>query len=387
MIASLLGTPVQTDMHSIAVDGLGHAKACVLMSKGAERPLVLNVVPDGFDPITIDLEYLPPRDYSRKTSAVASKSKWKQKGVIGSSVDPPRTVELIQVPASKEQPSSSAVVSEESLQLPVVISEEPAANKVIPESPTKQSSAGSSPNKGTTSVASDLRSSQVGGIALTGSQFGALALDDPKFPALHSSLPPVASKRKLTIFMTEFSVYEYGADNEDGTIGDKEDDPVGDPFEAHTPPENSVGLEFTHLLDDDLRTTDDEFEDALFTIGVRMTKRRVAYMTYSSGEEVEQFVLGKKFRSPALFKHAVVNHAIHVGANLIWLRRVASSRREPYEAATASTSSSSIHRDIVGLKLYAVRSQSPTTGVSVNSLSRFSLKDLCLDEPRLDICD
>ncbi|CAN1144813.1 hypothetical protein LINPERHAP2_LOCUS14321 [Linum perenne] len=93
------------------------------------------------------------------------KSKWKQKGVIGSSVDPPRTVELIQVPASKEQPSSSAVVSEESLQLPVVISEEPAANKVIPESPTKQSSAGSSPNKGTTSVASDLRSSQVGGIA------------------------------------------------------------------------------------------------------------------------------------------------------------------------------------------------------------------------------
>ncbi|CAN1144811.1 hypothetical protein LINPERHAP2_LOCUS14320, partial [Linum perenne] len=34
-----------------------------------------------------------------------------------------------------------------------------------------------------------------------------------------------------------------------------------------------------------------------------------------------QFVLGKKFRSPALFKHAVVNHAIHVGANLIWLRR------------------------------------------------------------------
>ncbi|CAN1278997.1 hypothetical protein LINPERPRIM_LOCUS16832 [Linum perenne] len=219
-------------------------------------------------------------------------------------------------------------------------------------------------------------------------------------------------------------VYEYGADNEDGTIGDKEDDPVGDPFEAHTPPENSVGLEFTHLLDDDLRTTDDEFEDALFTIGVRMTKRRVAYMTYSSGEEVEQFVLGKKFRSPALFKHAVVNHAIHVGANLIWLRRaptindpstisrslcpllpstitaiaslpnialssakVASSRREPYEAATASTSSSSIHRDIVGLKLYAVRSQSPTTGVSVNSLSRFSLKDLCLDEPRLDICD
>ncbi|CAN1278998.1 hypothetical protein LINPERPRIM_LOCUS16833 [Linum perenne] len=195
MIASLLGTPVQTDMHSIAVDGLGHAKACVLMSKGAERPLVLNVVPDGFDPITIDLEYLPPRDYSRKTSAVASKSKWKQKGVIGSSVDPPRTVELIQVPASKEQPSSSAVVSEESLQLPVVISEEPAANKVIPESPTKQSSAGSSPNKGTTSVASDLRSSQVGGIALTGSQFGALALDDPKFPALHSSLPPVASKR------------------------------------------------------------------------------------------------------------------------------------------------------------------------------------------------
>ncbi|CAN1159329.1 hypothetical protein LINPERHAP2_LOCUS22641 [Linum perenne] len=209
MIASLLGTPVQTDMHSIAVDGLGYAKACVLISKGAERPLVLNVVPDGFDPIAIDLEYLPPRDYSRKTSAVP-KSKWKQKGVIGSSVDPSRTVEPIQVSAtkeqpsgsavvepiqvsaSKEQPSSSVVVSEEPLQLP--ISEESAANKVIPESPIKRSSAGSSPSKGTTGVA-DPRSSQVGGIALTGSQFGALALDDPEFPALHSSLPPVASKR------------------------------------------------------------------------------------------------------------------------------------------------------------------------------------------------
>ncbi|CAN1141070.1 hypothetical protein LINPERHAP2_LOCUS12249 [Linum perenne] len=169
--------------------------ACVLISKGAERPLVLNVVPDGFDPITIDLEYLPPRDYSRKTSAVIPKSKWKQKGVIGSSVDPPRTVEPIQVSAtieqpsgsavvepiqvsaSKKQPSSSVVVSEEPLQLP--ISEESAANKVIPESPTKRSSAGSSPSKGTTGVA-DPRCSQVGGIALTGSQFGALALDDPE---------------------------------------------------------------------------------------------------------------------------------------------------------------------------------------------------------------
>ncbi|CAN1290036.1 hypothetical protein LINPERPRIM_LOCUS20518 [Linum perenne] len=192
-----------------SLDGLGYAKACVLISKGAERPLVLNVVPDGFDPIAIDLEYLPPRDYSRKTSAVP-KSKWKQKGVIGSSVDPSRTVEPIQVSAtkeqpsgsavvepiqvsaSKEQPSSSVVVSEEPLQLP--ISEESAANKVIPESPIKRSSAGSSPSKGTTGVA-DPRSSQVGGIALTGSQFGALALDDPEFPALHSSLPPVASKR------------------------------------------------------------------------------------------------------------------------------------------------------------------------------------------------
>ncbi|CAN1148339.1 hypothetical protein LINPERPRIM_LOCUS38029 [Linum perenne] len=179
-----------------SLDGLGYAKACVLVSKGAERPLVLNVAPDGFDLITIDLEYLPPRDYSRKTSAVVSKSKWKQKGVVGSSVDPPRAVEPIQVSTNK-QPSSSEVVSEEPQQLSgsLVISEEPTANKVILESPTKQTSAGSSPNKGNTSVASDLRSSQVGGIALTGSQFGALALDDLEFLALHSSLPPVASKR------------------------------------------------------------------------------------------------------------------------------------------------------------------------------------------------
>ncbi|CAN1782327.1 hypothetical protein LINPERHAP1_LOCUS15756 [Linum perenne] len=204
------GIPPALSSKDGVMDGLGYAKACVLISKGAERPLVLNVVPDGFDPITIDLEYLPPRDYSRKTSAVIPKSKWKQKGVIGSSVDPPRTVEPIQVSAtieqpsgsavvepiqvsaSKKQPSSSVVVSEEPLQLP--ISEESAANKVIPESPTKRSSAGSSPSKGTTGVA-DPRCSQVGGIALTGSQFGALALDDPEFPALHSSLPPVASKR------------------------------------------------------------------------------------------------------------------------------------------------------------------------------------------------
>ncbi|CAN1782361.1 hypothetical protein LINPERHAP1_LOCUS15779 [Linum perenne] len=101
----------------------------------------------------------------------------------------------------------------------------------------------------------------------------------------------IASDLKITIFMTGFSINEYGADNEDGTMGDIEDGANGDndPYDVHTPPENSVvGPEFTHLLGDELRTTDDEFEDALFTIGVRRTKRRVAYMAYSSGEEVEQ---------------------------------------------------------------------------------------------------
>ncbi|CAN0906201.1 hypothetical protein LINGRAHAP2_LOCUS24109 [Linum grandiflorum] len=40
-----------------------------------------------------------------------------------------------------------------------------------------------------------------------------------------------------------------------------------------------------------MKTTDDEFEAALHNMGVRRTKRTVAYMQYSSGEEVDQVVV------------------------------------------------------------------------------------------------
>ncbi|CAN1144832.1 hypothetical protein LINPERPRIM_LOCUS16844 [Linum perenne] len=82
----------------------------------------------------------------------------------------------------------------------------------------------------------------------------------------------------------------FGADNEDGAIG------LLEQGNSDSHPQNSAhlfdaGPEYVHLIDDDLRITDDEFKDALYNIEVRRTRRVVAYMQYSSGEEVDQMVM------------------------------------------------------------------------------------------------
>ncbi|CAN1797373.1 hypothetical protein LINPERHAP1_LOCUS21245 [Linum perenne] len=86
---------------------------------------------------------------------------------------------------------------------------------------------------------------------------------------------------KFTIFMTGHFVR---ADNEEGTIESHVD------LESDSYVENSIVTEFIYLFDDDIRTSDDQFEEALFTMGVRKTRARVPYVAYSSGEEVEQVI-------------------------------------------------------------------------------------------------
>ncbi|CAN0903222.1 hypothetical protein LINGRAHAP2_LOCUS22441 [Linum grandiflorum] len=79
---------------------------------------------------------------------------------------------------------------------------------------------------------------------------------------------------------------EGGADNQQGTMGlGSESSKRGGP---RSPVDNSVGPEFIHLFDESMRTTNDEFEAALHNMGVRRTKRTVAYMQYSSDEEAQQ---------------------------------------------------------------------------------------------------
>ncbi|CAN1761906.1 hypothetical protein LINPERHAP1_LOCUS8103 [Linum perenne] len=102
----------------------------------------------------------------------------------------------------------------------------------------------------------------------------------------------------LTLFMTGYCGPDYGADNEDGVIGSAIEP------EWDSPPENFVGQEFLHLLGDDLRITDDEFEDALCTMGVRRTRKRVAYLAYSSDEEVEEVFVSHS----ASARQAIVGH-------------------------------------------------------------------------------
>ncbi|CAN1168273.1 hypothetical protein LINPERHAP2_LOCUS27726 [Linum perenne] len=102
----------------------------------------------------------------------------------------------------------------------------------------------------------------------------------------------------ITIFMTWHYLADYGADNEEGPIGSNTN---SDP---DSPIDNSVAPEFIHLIDDDIRTSYDEFAEALFSMGVRKTRNRVAYMEYSSGEEVDQLLVSQS--AP--------------GANLNWLR-------------------------------------------------------------------
>ncbi|CAN1122801.1 hypothetical protein LINPERHAP2_LOCUS1526 [Linum perenne] len=87
----------------------------------------------------------------------------------------------------------------------------------------------------------------------------------------------------MTIYFEGKFDHDYGADNEDLYVGRNEENPHLDSMTA-----NSVTPEFVHLVDEDNRTTDDEFEEALYHMGIRRTRRRVAYMDYSSGEEVEQ---------------------------------------------------------------------------------------------------
>ncbi|CAN1185210.1 hypothetical protein LINPERHAP2_LOCUS37420 [Linum perenne] len=91
----------------------------------------------------------------------------------------------------------------------------------------------------------------------------------------------------VTIFMTGHYVADYGADNEEGPIGSNTN---SDP---DSPIDNSVAPEFIHLIDDDIRTSDDEFAEALFSMGVRKTRNKVAYMEYSSGEEVDQLLVSQ----------------------------------------------------------------------------------------------
>ncbi|CAN1163096.1 hypothetical protein LINPERHAP2_LOCUS24850 [Linum perenne] len=87
----------------------------------------------------------------------------------------------------------------------------------------------------------------------------------------------------MTLYYEGKFDHDYGADNEDVYVGRNEEEPHLDSLTA-----DSVAPEFIHLVDDDARTTDDEFAEALYHMGIRRTRRRVAYMDYSSGEEVEQ---------------------------------------------------------------------------------------------------
>ncbi|CAN1779294.1 hypothetical protein LINPERHAP1_LOCUS14697 [Linum perenne] len=87
----------------------------------------------------------------------------------------------------------------------------------------------------------------------------------------------------MTIYFEGKFDHDYGADNEDLYVGRNEEDPHLDSMTA-----DSVAPEFVHLVDDDNRTTDDEFEEALYHMGIHRTRRRVAYMDYSSGEEDEE---------------------------------------------------------------------------------------------------
>ncbi|CAN1749207.1 hypothetical protein LINPERHAP1_LOCUS3624 [Linum perenne] len=82
--------------------------------------------------------------------------------------------------------------------------------------------------------------------------------------------------------MTGHFIVDFGPENEEGTIGAH----VG--LDLDSSAENTVRLEFNHLFDVHILTSDDEFEEALLTTGVRKTRGRVEYMAYSSGEEVEQ---------------------------------------------------------------------------------------------------
>ncbi|CAN1121164.1 hypothetical protein LINPERHAP2_LOCUS617 [Linum perenne] len=84
------------------------------------------------------------------------------------------------------------------------------------------------------------------------------------------------------MFMTGHFIVDFGADNEEGTIGGHVD------LDSDSSAENSVQPKFNHLFDVHIVSSDDEFEEALFTMSVRKTRGRVAYMAYSSGEEVEQ---------------------------------------------------------------------------------------------------
>ncbi|CAN1156880.1 hypothetical protein LINPERHAP2_LOCUS21199 [Linum perenne] len=83
---------------------------------------------------------------------------------------------------------------------------------------------------------------------------------------------------KFTIFITCHFVVDFRADNEEGTIESHVD------LESDSYVENSIVTEFIYLFDDDIRTSDDQFEEALFTMGVRKTRARVPYVAYSSGE-------------------------------------------------------------------------------------------------------
>ncbi|CAN1163320.1 hypothetical protein LINPERHAP2_LOCUS24970 [Linum perenne] len=94
----------------------------------------------------------------------------------------------------------------------------------------------------------------------------------------------VGTDLRITIFMTGHYGVDYGADNEEGTIRSHVN------LEVESPLENSVVPEFIRLYDEDIRTSDDELEEALFTMGNRRTGKMVAYMVYFSGEEVEHFI-------------------------------------------------------------------------------------------------
>ncbi|CAN0893221.1 hypothetical protein LINGRAHAP2_LOCUS18028, partial [Linum grandiflorum] len=69
-VASLVGVPVQMDMQTHSVDGLGYAKTCVLIPVGADRVESVTIALDGAAPVSIGIEYVSAREYSKPKGRV-----------------------------------------------------------------------------------------------------------------------------------------------------------------------------------------------------------------------------------------------------------------------------------------------------------------------------
>ncbi|CAN0893246.1 hypothetical protein LINGRAPRIM_LOCUS2642, partial [Linum grandiflorum] len=170
----------------LSIDGLGFAKACVLIPREVSRPRSLEVALEGFDYVSIEIEYLLFRDYSVSTSKVLKGKLWRSSNGAVSRRSPRsmrlgRVVTMSYLRRVRSPPVLVLSDRSEGVDSEILLKEKDPPVPFVTISIKHEDP----PMDEELAAVSTL----IYPISLAGGRFGVLALENPDFPPLHEVLP------------------------------------------------------------------------------------------------------------------------------------------------------------------------------------------------------